>query len=104
MSAKAEISAPMAAALALAAEHDGKLVRYAGGYWSWRGCPCRHDGVPQDYFGTTTINGLVARGCLRWTKVRAGRGGEFPIEAEIVPSCSTSPPGGRPAPVHPVRS
>jgi len=85
-SKRSEISATMAAALAMASEHGGKLTRYVGGYWSFAGVPRRqHDGVPEEYFGTTTIAGLVGRDRMRYCNWREGRGGQFPIEVEIIP-------------------
>jgi RimJ/RimL family protein N-acetyltransferase len=56
--------------------HGGKIHRH-GGYW-WRE---RLDGMG---FGTSTINALERRGCIRYTEYKRGRGGEFPILAELV--------------------
>lgn len=74
------ISGVMAAALACAYEHGGKLTRHQGGYWAYHGW--RHGNG--EYFGTTTVNGLVKRGRLRVTEWKQGRGDRFPVEAEIV--------------------
>lgn len=85
MSARKEISALMAAALAMASEHNGELVRYVGGYWSFRGCPKNSTGgSPVEYFGTSTIEGLVARKRLEYSEWRDGRAGKFPVAAKIV--------------------
>ena len=80
MTKRDEISATMAAALALAMEHGGKLSRHSGGYWSYAGW--RHGNG--EYFGTTTIESLVARGRLRYSQWRDGRSGQFPVEVEVV--------------------
>lgn len=79
------ITATMAVCLAETIEHGGKLVRHQGGYWSWPGGPRRaHDGVPEEYFGTTTVEALVARKRMEWAEWKEGRGGRFPIVAVVV--------------------
>lgn len=75
------LSATMAAALAFSIDHGGKLVRHAGGYWTYPGCPKPHE----EYFGTTTIQALVDRGELRYVEWKGGRGGRFPIAVNIAP-------------------
>lgn len=84
MSKREEISALMAAALAMAHDHGGELTRYVGGYWSWRSCPRDHNGHPVDYFGASTIEGLVARKRLEYSEWKDGRNSRFPIAAKIV--------------------
>ena len=75
----------MAAALAVANEHGGRLIRHAGGFWSWPGCPRHsHNGLPEESFGTTTIQALVDRGQLTYSQWQDGRGGAFPVAVEIV--------------------
>ncbi len=82
---KTEISAPMAICLAMAHDHGGKLVRYIGGYWSWEHAPKhQHNGNPVEYAGTSTVEGLVKRGRLKYTEWKEGRGGKFPIAAELI--------------------
>lgn len=82
---KTEISALMAAALEMAQAHGGKLVRSAGGYWSWEGCPRqKHNGLPVEYFGMRTIHGLVTRRRFRYSEWREGREKRFPIAVQMV--------------------
>lgn len=82
---KTPLTAPMAIALDETVAHGGKLIRHQGGYWSWPGCPRReHDGMPEEWFGTTTIDALVDRGRLQYTEYKDGRGHRFPIVAEVV--------------------
>lgn len=78
-----EISATMAACLAMASER-GKLVRYVGGYWSFAKAPRDHNGHPTEYFGTSTVDGLVKRKRLAYCEYQPGRKGEFPIAAKLV--------------------
>lgn len=78
-----EISATMAAALAMAYDHEGRLERRAGGFWTWKGCPW-NGRAPQEYFGTPTIEALVKRGRMAYVQFRPGRNGTFPIVAAIV--------------------
>lgn len=79
------ISEAMAAALMLAREHGGKLIRLPGGYWTFEGCPWSGS-APTQHFGTTTIEGLVRRGHMTYTQWRrkTKKPGEFPIEVEVV--------------------
>lgn len=81
------LTAPMVIALDAATAHGGKLVRHQGGYWSWLGCPRRqHDGLPKEWFATSTIHALVMRDRLRYSEWRDGRNGCFPIAAEVLPA------------------
>ncbi len=59
--------------------------RIGTGYWTWQGCPW-NGSAPQQYFGTTTVDGLVRRGYLHYSQWRrkTKRHGQFPIEVEIV--------------------
>lgn len=79
---KEELSPTMKAALQMATDHDGKLVRYPGGYWSYFGVSMS-TGRPDQYHGTTTIEALVARGKMRYSAWQQNKNGEFPIEAAI---------------------
>lgn len=79
-----KITATMAAALAMAHEHGGKLVRHAGGYWTWEGCP-RDCGRFLDWVGTPTVEGLVKRGRLEYSEFRDGSHGRFPVAAILTP-------------------
>lgn len=92
MTKLSEMSATMAACLAFIEaarnEHGGKIVRFPGGYWTHAGCD-RNGRRPSQYFGTPTIEALVKRGWLRysrWQEATApARSRSFPVEAEIVP-------------------
>lgn len=78
------LSATMAIALADTIDHGGKLIRHVGGYWSWPNCPKRqHDGVPEEYFGTSTVEALVARGAFEYVEWKDGRNGKFPIAVAV---------------------
>jgi hypothetical protein len=81
------LSATMAIALAESIEHGGALVRHAGGYWSFPGCPRGpNNGVPEWNVGTSTVEALVARGQLYYSQWRRGRAGRrFPIAAAVTP-------------------
>ena len=81
---RSDISATMAACLALAHEHAGQLVRYMGGYWSFRDAPRDHNGQPIEAFGDRTVTGLVIRKRMEFTEWQDGRRGKFPIAAELV--------------------
>jgi hypothetical protein len=78
------LSAVMAEALGETFERGGTLIRHVGGYWSYPGCPRRsHDGVPEWYVGSSTVQALVDRGELEWTEWKDGRSGRFPIRASL---------------------
>lgn len=84
MSGANAISATMAIALDMAQRHDGRLVRLAGGFWTWKGAPRNgHNGHPVDYAGTSTIEALVKRGRMQYVEWRPGRRGSFPVEVRI---------------------
>lgn len=85
--AKGDLSATMAATLAEALESGGKLVRHQGGYWTKPGAVMSATiGQPFDWWASTpTVNALVSRGRMKFTEHREGRGGRFPIAAEVMP-------------------
>jgi hypothetical protein len=84
MTTKAKLSATMAIALGETIEHGGTLIRLAGGFWTYDGCPRRaHDGVPEWYVGATTVQALVIRNELSYTEWKEGRGFKFPIKATL---------------------
>lgn len=61
--------------------NGGRIVRYPGGFWAkadWK-----HGNEP--YFGTTTVEALVARGVIGYTVWREGKrtGMKFPVEAKL---------------------
>lgn len=78
---KDELSPTMVRALTLATECEGKLFRAPGGFWRAR--------EAGDYpsFGTSTVEALVTRGKMKYTRwqERSGRGhrAPFPIEATV---------------------
>ena len=91
-----KFSATMAIAIAETIDHGGELVRHAGGFWTYPGCPRRpHDGVPEWYVGGTTVQALNVRGALAYTEWRPGRRGEFPIRAAVTAEYSAA--GRKPA-------
>lgn len=62
----------------------GHLIRYPGGFWMRPDLEVgNHTWLQDTWFGTTTIQALVARGELEYTKWQEGRNGRFPIEASI---------------------
>ena len=84
MSAKQQLSATMAYVLATVTEKGGKLVRYQGGYWGLPNASRRsHDGKPDWWTGTSTVEALVSRGELQYCEWQEGRRGRFPIAAKV---------------------
>ena len=82
---KPYLTAEMQRALDYAKTHGGKLYRHPGGYWGHNNWfAMRHC---KWFFGTTTIQGLVARGLAsytRWQRRTAKtRGGDFPVELTV---------------------
>ena len=76
-------------ALEIARKHGaGILTRSPGGYWKPPKIPPAHAGVFT--FGTTTIQGLVARELAEYTKWRDGRSGRFPVEVRVIDAGSVS--------------
>lgn len=78
----------MAKAIERAKDCDNKLVRGPGGFWAKEGWNPSMPGIKNvDFFGTTTINALVARQLMIVTKRKRGRGmSVFPIEVELIPT------------------
>lgn len=81
MVAKSDLSATMIRLLHYMRAH-GELRRFQGGFWAtvdWQG---RGHG---EWFGTSTVNALQARGLIGWTGWQAQRNGPgFPIGARIL--------------------
>lgn len=77
------LSGVMAGVLGETIEYGGKLVRHAGGFWTYPGCLWTNN-APDWHAGTTTVNALVTRGRLRYTEWRQGSRDRFPIAAEVV--------------------
>lgn len=83
----AQLSPLMREALAMANSHGGHFERLPGGYWTYLGCErTPHDGLPRWYVGTPTVQALVSRKLMEYTRYRQRRrdGGEFPIAASVV--------------------
>lgn len=82
---KDELSPTMRSALACAKAYGGKIVRYPGGYWAREGW--MQNGDRSASYGTSTIQGLVDRERLEYTKFQQHKkgGGSFPIEATVKP-------------------
>lgn len=81
-----KISPFMQAAIDLAKEGGGKLVRLPGGFWTIPGEPLdlAKIGVPFRHVGTTTVQTLVQRGLATYTKMQSSkRRSMFPIEMTL---------------------
>lgn len=73
---KRSLSPEMKKAWAVAQKY-GKLVRYRGGYWAQEGSPMKPRSflepdylVPQENFGTATVEALASRGLIEATYIR----------------------------------
>jgi len=77
-----QLTPAMTYVLQTAQNHAGVLVRHPGGFWSWPGCPGR---IPhlQWTCGTPTVEALVRRGRMFYTKWQDGRKGPFPVQVEV---------------------
>jgi len=89
MTTKRKLSATMAIALGDTVAHGGLLIRHVGGYWAWPGAPKRDDGLPAEYYGTSTVQALVDRGELVYIGWHEG----LPIIAEIPQAPYDAGPG-----------
>lgn len=77
-----ELSQTMKAAIDHAGRHGGALVRYPGGYWG-RLTPT--GARPTDkWFGTTTVNDIVARGHGEWADWCGSGDSRFPVRMRLV--------------------
>lgn len=63
--------------------NDGSIDRHPGGFW--RSAP-----TGGYWFGTSTVEALVARGVAEYTLWQDGRSGRFPIRAVLKSSSPTS--------------
>lgn len=73
-----ELSPTMKRAIAYMQRHNGKMVRYPGGYWAsetWRWAGESHK--------TSTVKALVRRGIAEYTAWKDGKNGRFPIECTL---------------------
>lgn len=77
-----ELSPTMIDTIEWALANGGKLIRYAGGYWTVPNCPVL-DGVPGRYVRRPTIDGLKKRGHLTFTQFRKGKTGDFAVECIV---------------------
>lgn len=84
--ANEKLSSTMQKALDHARQHGGKLERYPGGFWMASGIRAEDlmDGwINRKWFGTPTVQALVNRGELEYTKWQEGKKRRFPIEASV---------------------
>lgn len=73
-----KLSDTMTKAVSLAARNGNKLTRHPGGIWSYDAF--RQHG---ESYGTSTVNALVLRGVMKYSKWKKGRNGKFPVEATL---------------------
>lgn len=73
------LTKPMAQCLALTIEHGGKLVYFAGGFWSWLHCEKNGNGNPITRFRWVTVEALVQRGEMDFTNWHKN----YPIAAQV---------------------
>jgi hypothetical protein len=87
------LSPVMAAALQVAGEHGGTLVRRPGEFWTWPGCPEEEHNpdfqpysAPTWWVGTRTVDALIDRGLVRITGEQVSRGNlhRFAVEVTVV--------------------
>ena len=79
----------MARALAGALEHGGTLERLPGGFWTYPGVrllDLDHSGFPEWYVNASTVEALIKRGDLIYTKWRQSGGVRLPIAAAVAKS------------------
>lgn len=75
-----EISKKMQQAMLYALVNDGKLYHHLGGFWAmenWRA-------GQHPWFGTSTVDALVSRGLMSYTKWQEGENERFPIAAIVL--------------------
>lgn len=65
-------------------DQHSRIIRYQGGFWSAPGLPVNHNGAPEWWFGTMTVDALVKRGLLKVVEERANRQGFFAVAVERV--------------------
>lgn len=85
MTTKVKLTQKMQSALKFANDHGGKIARYPGGFW-----------MEEDFksvagrrvisFGTSTVEALVSRGLMVYSKWQEGKHRTFPIEATVTKS------------------
>ena len=78
-----ELTPKMQDAIDFMKRHENKMVRFPGGYWSFKGWSMWQGQT----FGTPTIQALVARGIAEYTlwkdSRRSGVNHKFPIEVSL---------------------
>jgi hypothetical protein len=79
------LSRTMKNALAVARQHDDRLVRLPGGFWTYEGCERSvNNGYPTWSVGTSTVNSLVKRGLMTYIGFKERDDGTaFPICASV---------------------
>lgn len=80
MTAEPKLSKPMKLLVAFMRDHDGIIARFPGGFWCAPGEFSRSQS-----FGTSSVEALVKRSVALYTNWQEGRGGRFPIEAQLTP-------------------
>jgi hypothetical protein len=81
------LSPTMIAAVSLARENGGKLTRYEGGFW----CRSGLKDYENPWFGTTTIQALVSRGVLVYSRWFNGSRARFAIEVTLTANVEDQP-------------
>lgn len=75
----------------------GFLFRQPGGLWTYRGVK-NWNGVPEWCVNTKTIEDLVSRGTLQYTRWQNDRTGKMPVRVEPVAPAVATPAPEPPAP------
>jgi hypothetical protein len=79
-----ELSFTMQETLDKISAGGGVVERVAGGFWILPGTMKWNGPSPAPWYaGASTIQALVARGRLHYTKRQEGRKGTFPVEAAM---------------------
>lgn len=81
----ADLSPTMQKALQHARWSGGKLVRHPGGFWIPPDLGISNNKAKKHglWFGTSTVQALVQRGLMHYSRWKEGRKGKFPIEVEV---------------------
>lgn len=79
----------MEEALAKAIAHGGELVRWKGGFWTYRDCPVKSEErgyrVPVWHAGTQTVDGLIDRQKLEVIERGGHVGVGYPVRVKVAP-------------------
>lgn len=99
MTASKKLTPAMREAVSNAEGNGGTLHRYPGGFWSWPNASWSGS-TPSGWFcGTSTVEALVDRGRLVYTRWQDGRSGRFPVHATI-PELAAAVLAAAPPPAH----